>query len=193
MKIECINVMNSPHYREYIKKIVNECDNEFFPPLSARGGTTEKQLRNKVSQYNGVDAYINDLLKQVNIFASNEDGILMGFMSIIHDRQDEPIFHLSHPGTHNYISTVCVDKKHRRLGICSALYDFVENELPHEFTSGFTSTRTWCGNKSHIILLEKRGYEHIHTIENDRNHNGETANTVFYVKKNKPIAEGYYA
>ena len=184
MKIQYINVMNTPKYKDFIIKMVRDSDDEFFPPLSTRGSTTEKQLKIDVRSNNSIDAYISNLFGQVNVFASNEDGVLVGFMSVIHNRQDEPIFTSSNPGTYNYVSTVCVGKEYRRLGICSALYDFVENSLPHEFVSDFTCTRTWCWNSSHIQLLKKRGYKLIHTIEGDRNHNGKAADTVFYVKKN---------
>jgi len=185
MKIKYVDIENSQEHKNFMVGIVKDCDDEFFPPLSARGGTTEKQLKINTHSNNSIDAYINNLCEQINVFATLEDGTLVGFMSIIHNRQDEPIFTSANHGTHNYITTVCVENEYRRLGICTALYDFIENNLPSEYVSDFTCTRTWCWNTNHIKLLEKRGYELIHIIERDRNHDGKTADTVFYAKKNK--------
>jgi len=174
----------SERYAEYVRFLVNECSHEFFPPLNARKGTTDTDLKAHATlQVAGVDAYVNGLLGQANIFATNGNGEAIGFMSFIHNRSGEPIFDDLRFGINNYISTICVLLPYRRMGIGKLLYEFIEEGLPSEVSSDFISTRTWNDNKNHIFLLEKRGYECVHSLENDREHDGVVKSSVYFAKK----------
>ena len=177
------NTAECERHSHFIRNIVDECSHEFFPPLTARKSTTEKNLAGATNAADiGVDPYVEGLLKQENIFATSDDE-LIGFMSFIHDRSGEPIFDNLNFGANNYISTICVKNQFRNQGIGQLFYDFIERALPNKLAGNFVSTRTWSENKNHIHLLEKRGYSLIHTGMSDREWSGVKTSSVYYVKK----------
>jgi hypothetical protein len=111
------------------------------------------------------------------------DGNIAGFMSFIHNYRDK-VFDSYNIGTNNYISTLCVDLKYRHQGLANLLYSYIENDLPIEIRSSFTSTRTWSSNSSHLSLLNKRNYVLVKRVINDREYHGKVADTVYLAKSN---------
>jgi len=178
------NVAKCEKHSHFMRSIIDECSHEFFPPLTARKSTTEKNLAGGDNTVDiGTDAYVEGLLAQENIFATSDNDDLIGFMSFIHNRLGEPIFDNLNYGTNNYISTICIKKQFRNHGIGQLFYDFIEHSLPDNLAANFVSTRTWSENKNHIHLLEKRGYTLVYTGISDREWSGVRTSSVYYVKK----------
>ena len=80
----------------------------------------------------------------------------------------------------NYITTICVEKKHREKGVSSLLYEAVFYRLPHELKCDVVSSRTWSTNSKHIKLLQKLGFMIVHRVEDDR---GAGIATVYWAKR----------
>lgn len=178
------NITGKQEYIDFVEHIVKECSEEFFPPLLGRSSTQQKSFGRQPSSNDkhSDKSYINNLLMQSNIFAIVDNNIA-GFMSFIYDCHNE-IFDKLGYGKNNYITTICVEPKFRGRGIANALYDFIEQKLPLKSKADFTSTRTWSGNKSHLSLLDRRGYSLIHKIKDDREYQGQKADSVYYARKN---------
>lgn len=178
------DLIEKPQYIKFIEHIVNKCSDEFFPPLAGRTGTQQKDLKwytNGVHEI-GVSTYVEQLLKQENIFVVSDDKIV-GFMSFIHNCH-EATFDAFDGGANNFISTICVEPKFRRCGAAKKLYDFIEQKLPSALKADFTSTRTWSENHAHLSLLDARGYTLVYRIIDDREYQGQRADSAYYAKKN---------
>ena len=149
--------------------IICECDSEFVPPLSSRNSSTqsnlligrqEDQTDKKAKPY----VYFEGIKNQEFILAEIE-GRVVGFLTF---RTNYICDALQDFGVSNYITTLCVDKKHRKQGILSRMYDHMENELPEGIHCSKVSTRTWSQNNAHIGMLLKRGYGLQKTLNDDR-------------------------
>ena len=79
------------------------------------------------------------------------------------------------PGQSYYVSTICVNRAHRRRGIASLLYDRVEQIA----RPGIVSLRTWSTNAAQIGALGRRGYVCVKRIVDDR---GKGIDTVYFAK-----------
>ena len=55
-------------------------DKEFFPPLSCRSSTTQKNLSGNKQSTDGIKNYFEEMIKQ-KILVAVEDGKVMGFVS----------------------------------------------------------------------------------------------------------------
>ena len=151
-----------------ILSLLNECNNEFVPPLSSRYSTQQKEFNNIEVTNQKPNIYFDMIIKQHNIVAINNDKVV-GIMSFINNYDKKEYFGADFKNkNNNYISTVCVKKEFRHKKIATRLYDFIENQLPQEIKGECVSTRTWSSNKLHINLLNKRGYENTYTIKDDR-------------------------
>ena len=180
--VHILNTRDSKKHVKYMTTLIQRCNNDYFPPLSTRGGTRDSDLKKCEISHIGINSYVAELLGQENIFAVSDNRELIGFMSFIHNRRGETIFDCLNYGLNNYISTICVEPNHRNCGVATAMYDFIEEKLPNALCSSFISTRTWSGNENHIHILKRRGYSLIHTKIDDREYNGEKANSVYFVK-----------
>ena len=161
---------------------MQDCDNEFIPALSSRDSTQQQKFSNRKG--GSVKIYFDILAKQENILAIQNSKVI-GFMSFIYNYGNNDKFKMKNPNDiNNYITTTIVNKKFRRHGIATLLYNFIENNLSKSVRPNYISTRTWHTNFQHLELLKKRGYENTLTIKNDRpSPNGELLDTVYYGKR----------
>lgn len=166
-----------------IYEILISCDKEFIPPLSTRNATTQTDF-NSIMSYVPPYQYWIGILKQQNILAFVDD-CLVGFMSFKYNYKIGNWFSVKirENDVNNYISTICIHKDYRRLGIARKMYDYIENNLPNEYKSNYVSTRTWSTNINHIKLLYQCNFALIHTIPNDREYNNLKFDTLYFRKK----------
>lgn len=156
-------------------------DQEFFPPLSYRNSTRDQIFDDTktINHSSDIEPYISAIRKQKNILAL-EDNQVCGFLSFIHDYRDETLG--SEYAVNNYVSTICVNPQHRRLGIANLLYRYLEKSLPDSIKSKYITTRTWKDNFRHINLLTQRNYCLVHRIANHRKYNDIITDTVYFAK-----------
>ena len=168
-----------------IYEILISCDNEFIPPLSTRNATTQTDFHSSsIVSYAPPYQYWIGILKQQNILAF-VDECLVGFMSFKYNYKIENWFsvNIMENVVNNYISTICIYKNYRRLGIARKMYDYIENNLPNEYKCNYVSTRTWSANINHIKLLYQCNFLLLHTILNDREYNDLKFDTLYFGKK----------
>ncbi len=152
-----------------VRALLADCGDEFVPPLSSRHSTSQSELGPDQPRGDGVDAYFEEMRRQPIILAL-EGSELVGFLSYI------PGFVLDFlPGQSYYVSTICVNRAHRRRGIASLLYDRVEQIA----RPGIVSLRTWSTNAAQIGALGRRGYVCVKRIVDDR---GKGIDTVYFAK-----------
>ncbi len=158
-----------------VYKILCACDQDFYPPLSARDSSVSTSFA--VTNTTGsLEAYFSEMRNQVLLIA-REGSEIVGFMSFRHSFQMQELGEWS-PA--NYITTICVDPSQRGKGICSAFYDFMLNALPAEISSPVTATRTWSLNENHLRLLDKLNFTLVKELIDDR---GPGVDTVYYARK----------
>ncbi len=159
-----------------IRKMMEESDRDFIPPLSERSSTTQKNLRadEKSGQAMGISAYLNEMLGQ-KILACIEDDKLVGFVSFKENYVCDNIPQDCLPNI--YLSTLIVSAKARGKGITTRMYDCLFNEIYREVS---VFTRTWSTNIAHIKILQKFGFAEIARI---KNHRGEGIDTVYFANK----------
>lgn len=168
-----------------IYEILISCDNEFIPPLSTRNATTQTDFNSgSIVSYVPPYQYWIDILEQQNVIAFVDD-LIAGFMSLKYNYKIGNWFSVKvrENDVNNYISTICIHKNYRRLGIARKMYDYIENNLPNEYKSNYISTRTWSTNINHIKLLYQCNYMLLHTIPNDREYNDLKFDTLYFWKK----------
>ena len=161
----------SERQKKYIWNLVKEADNEFVPPLSARGGTTQKNLSGERSE--GVPQEYFDVLTTQSFILCIKEFRVVGFMSYIPDYKLEASDTVNM--TCDYISTIIVDPKFRNRGFTTGMYHKLFATRPGKLYA----TRTWSLNHTHISLLDKLGFTLILRLKDDR---GEGVDTVYYSK-----------
>lgn len=160
--------------REAIWELLVEVDHEFVPPLSARNGTTAKQLRSGGMAAAGPRTYFASLLSQTSLLAIDGDQ-LIGLLSFIAGHQSEM---LNGWCPASYVSTVAVRRERRRNRVARYLYDAVLH-LPPNLASPYVATRTWSGNEGHLRLLNELGFHEVTHIAGDR---GPAVDTVYLAR-----------
>lgn len=174
MKIIYANQDEIDKVKKALWELLCECDKEFYPPLSQRKSSSQKELSTKLdTNPEGPVAYFNEMIKQEFILSITDDK-LSGFMTF---KKDYICDALNGFGKSLYITTVCVDKNYRHQGILSLLYDCMETEVAPMLGYAQISTRTWSLNYTQIHSLEKRGYSMISILKDDR---GLGVDTLYY-------------
>ena len=154
-----------------VRELLFACADEFVPPLSARHSTSQTDLDSD-EHHSGAQAYFDEMREQPIVLALS-DGELLGFLSY------RPDFELDFLGEKSvYVTTVCVEAAHRRFGVASRLYGHIEDLVAPDTIS----LRTWSTNVAQIGALQKRGYECVRTLVDDR---GPGVDTVYFVKRNR--------
>ena len=138
--------------RDTVRNILFESDGEFFPPLSERSGTMQKEFGTLAET---PWAYFDDMAEQ-EIAIAYVNGEIAGFVSFL-------------PA--GYMTTAVVRQKYRRTGIFRRLLREVWNRFP------FTYCRTWSGNTACINALKSLGYEVTFVTIDDR---GKGEDTIFF-------------
>lgn len=163
--------------RDQIYSILCECDLEFYPPLSARNSSAQKNLDLKQPEEGGKPyTYFEEMINQDFILAQDGEKVV-GFMTF---RRNYSCSALNKYGESLYITTICVRKSHRNHGALSMMYDEIERNVSKSLNCPYISTRTWSKNEAQIHTLEKRGYSIATVLKNDR---GNGIDTVYYIIK----------
>ena len=152
-------------YEDQVKALLWACDHDFYPPLSARGSTTEQNLRTGEENLSGPELYFRSLKPQSWLLAVNE-GKLMGFMSYIPEKVVDGIDCV-------YFSTLIVNPEARHQGIARLIY----RTLIEDHKGRTIVLRTWSTNLGHLLLLEELGFRSYKTLKNDR---GEGVDTIYF-------------
>jgi len=149
-----------------VLRLLQTVDAEFYPPLSARHGTTQTDFVDD-HVHTSIWNYFSQMLHQMTITAT-VGGRLAGLMSIIcgYNLPEARI----HPPSY-YVSTVAVEPQFRRNGIAASLYQALFDFAVRPST---VATRTWSTNLSHLALLQKDGFEVTLRRVGDRSPNIDT-------------------
>lgn len=161
--------------KEAVWEILCECDRDFYPRLSLRNSSSQKNLKGNDAG-NPEDkptVYYEEMIKQYFILAYDGDEVV-GFMTFKENYECEA---LKEFGVSLYITTVCVRKARRGQGIMKALYGVMEQDVPAGCGCRRISTRTWSLNDAQIHELTKRGYERLAVLKDDR---GPGVDTVYF-------------
>ena len=173
-RIEHCVILPDP-LRIQVYRLLEECGDEFVPPLSQRVSTRQSDLVSPSSQASeGVKSYFEEMVQQRFLLArSSGDGQLLAFLSYIPSYQ-LPCCILDKMSS--YVSTICTTHTARGMGIARALYMALESFSE----SDVISLRTWSTNTAQMHLLGSLGYREIHKIPNDRGHG---IDTLYYMKE----------
>lgn len=171
--------------KSQIWDILCQCDDEFYPRLSARESSSQKNLDHLEEGGDERDkdkgkkvqptSYYAEMIQQ-DFILSYEGEEVTGFMTF---KQDYLCEALASFGSSLYITTVCVRKECRGKGVMNVLYDYMEQEAAKALGCGRISTRTWSLNHAQLHALPRRGYEEICTLPNDR---GGGVDTIYFGK-----------
>lgn len=181
MRTKYVGKITDEKEKQQIWELLCECDQEFWPPLSARNSSVQKDLRSgAVEEEQTGDTvqkptvYFDEMISQEFILACDEEGKVAGFMTF---KKDYTCDALKDFGTSLYITTICVKKNLRRQHIMSGLYDCMETTAAAACGCSRISTRTWSENEAHMKGLQHRGYRLLAVLKDDR---GPGIDTVYY-------------
>lgn len=178
MRIEYKGTELNEVEKSQIWEILCQCDEDFYPPLSARNSSSQKQLKEEDGssmEKNGEPTvYFEEMIRQDFILAYADNGKVVGFMTFKKDYICEA---LEPFGASLYITTICVRNECRGQHTMDALYDHMENEVTSECGCEKVSTRTWSLNTAHLHELRRRGYSEIAVLKDDR---GEGVGTIYF-------------
>lgn len=177
MRIEYRGKVTEEKEKEEIWDILCECDSEFYPPLSARNSSVQKDLKSGGAGGEKPTVYFEEMIRQEFILAFCDSGEMAGYMTF---KKSYTCDALAEFGESLYITTICVKKKYRRQHIMDALYDCMETEVSAACGCPRISTRTWSQNEAHMNGLIRRGYCLISRLPDDR---GPGVDTVYYGRK----------
>ena len=161
-------------YRAQLFALLEQGDNDFVPPLSARFSTSDTAFSAETVSKNGVLAYFNDMIRE-DILAAVEDGALLGFVTFKKDLVKPPLDESTLPNL--YICTLLVDPAARGRALTKRMYAHLFDTL---YPNVNLYTRTWSTNAAHIAILSHFGFSLFKRIENDR---GPGIDTVYFEKK----------
>lgn len=128
VRYEIAGQVSSEIHANDILEMLKECDQEFFPPLSARTSTVQSKLTGLEAQADGIRAYHQQLMEQLTILAYDEEGSLAGFLSYKENYSCPEIPEDSSPNV--YITTVIVSPSIRGQGVASRLYEALTRQHP---------------------------------------------------------------
>lgn len=160
-----------------VLEILQECDADFVPPLSARQSTCQKGWEGQETELStGVLRYYEELSGQVTLLQKQE-GHVTAFLSY------KPSFTceaLQEFGNVCYLTTLCIRKKYRGMGLAPVLYEKVCGEIRKRKPDAIIALRTWSTNRAQLHLMEKLGFQCVARLSGDR---GPGIDTVYFVKE----------
>lgn len=181
MKVEYKWTKLNETEREQIWEILCQCDDEFYPPLSARNSSSQKQLKSedgsRMEKAQKPTAYFAEMIRQDFVLAYDETGRVVGFMTF---KKDYICDALETFGRSLYITTICVRDECRGHNILGHLYEYMEQEATRQCGCKCVSTRTWSLNTAHLHGLSRRGYETLAVLKDDR---GPGVDTIYFGKR----------
>lgn len=166
----------SEEEKQAIWEILCECDNEFYPPLSARESSAQKTLQPVVGHKGEAvqpTMYFQEMIQQDFLLAYHNEEVI-GFMTF---RTNYIRDALKDFGESLYITTVAVLPSERGRGVSQQLYQYMEETVTDICQCNRISTRTWSLNITQLHVLEKRGYQRLAVLKDDR---GAGVDTIYF-------------
>lgn len=160
-------------YYDEMLSLMELSDKEFVPPLSQRGSTTQKNLK-ETENVGSVSDYLNEMTNQ-KIVAVIEDDNLLGYVSFKENYTNDIIGADTLPNI--YLSTLILSPASRGKGVTKKLYSHLFFNL---YSNSNIYTRTWSTNYAHTKILDFFGFEEIARLKDDR---GNGIDTVYFSKK----------
>lgn len=170
------DVLTVEREKKEIYDLLKECDLDFWPPLSARSGTSQKELSGARQSAGGVRSYYEEILQQSAILAKRGEETI-GFLSY---RPSYRCQALEQFGEVCYMTTLCLRHTERGKGLSPSIYRAAEQRIRQRFPGRLITFRTWSTNQAQMHLVQKLGYRCVAVLENDR---GEGVDTMYYVKE----------
>lgn len=167
--------------KDQIWEILCQCDDEFYPRLSLRDSSSQKDLSGGGTGTAQPVTYFREMVGQDFILAYEEEtGTIAGFMTFKRDYICEAMESFGHSF---YITTVCVRKELRGRGIMKGLYHCMETEVPQLLGCSRITTRTWSLNQAQLHELAKRGYRQLALL---KDHRGPGVDTIYFGMEVQP-------
>ena len=176
MSIEYVGNNLTQEHKDAVWNLLVACDQDFYPPLSARTSTSQKTFDTDSTAGTVPKEYYESMLEQDFVFA-REGGKLVGFLSF---KPNYICPELSEYGKTIYMTTMCVYPEMRGHGISGGLYTAVEKDARELWKLPVITTRTWSTNAAQMYMLPKRGYRIEKVLVNDR---GNGVDSVYFVKE----------
>lgn len=159
-----------------IYDILKECDEDFCPPLSCRGGTNEKSLANAERNEEGILQYFQDVRAHSNVVLTC-NGKAVAFMSFVRPYDCEEL-HPYQPLT--YLTTLCIRHDFRGKGLSVVMYEKTMEFIKKKYPQDTITLRTWSTNKAQMHLMKRLEFQLVATLKDNR---GPGVDTVYYIKK----------
>lgn len=166
MKLQVFEKLEHTAYLQQLYGLLEAADNEFIPPLSSRGSTTQQTLSD--AKNDGIADYFHEMKQQCFVLALEGDTVA-GFMSFKKD------YHCDYvpAGKNLYASTSVVSPDFRGQGLMRKFYEAMIEHYPERPIY----TRTWHENTPHLHVLARLGFELIAEL---KNHRGPGIHTVYF-------------
>jgi L-amino acid N-acyltransferase YncA len=171
MELKYFESVASCGYAADIQALLEMADQEFIPPLSARGSSTQQNLTSAAAVSEGAKAYFEAMSAQPVVVAV-ENGRCCGFMAFKKDYVCE--YYNKTPNL--YASTCVVHPVARGKGLMRGFYQTMIDLFPN----CSIYTRTWHTNIAHLKVLEKLGFSLLVQLPD---HRGPGMDTVYYCKE----------
>ena len=159
--------------KEELLDILRECDSDFCPPLSERGGTSEQSLFGEAVHSDGVMDYYHDILMQETLLWKRE-GKTIAFMSY---RPSYTCRELENLGDTVYLTTLCIRRRCRGQGLSTPIYRAVIDHIKKAYPGKHIAYRTWTTNLAQMKTAEHFGFPVIAVLKDDR---GPGVDTVYF-------------
>ena len=166
MELQVFEKLEHTAYLRQLYNLLEAADQEFIPPLSCRGSTTQQTLSDASS--NGIADYFAEMKQQCFVLAL-EGQQVAGFMSFKKD------YHCDYvpAGRNLYASTSVVSPDFRGQGLMKKFYLTMIEHYPDRAIY----TRTWHENFPHLRVLDQLGFVQIAELPN---HRGPGIHTVYF-------------
>ena len=152
-----------------IFELLQNSDNDFIPPLSARADTVHKFNE---KQNGSLVKFYEEIIKE-NFLLLLNNGKVEGFFSFIKDHylelKEQIIFC-------DYITIILINSKVRNKGYTKKMY----NAFLNQRKGRNVATRTWSLNYAHLHILDSLGFKLVQTDKDDR---GVNIDSVYYLFK----------
>ena len=152
-----------------IFELLQNSDNDFIPPLSARADTVHKFNE---KQNGCLVKFYEEIIKE-NFLLLLNNGKVEGFFSFLKDHylelKEQIIFC-------DYITIILINSKVRNKGYTKKMY----NAFLNQRKGRNVATRTWSLNYAHLHILDSLGFKLVQTDKDDR---GVNIDSVYYLFK----------
>lgn len=170
MELQYFETVRDSGYAKDIHALLVLADQEFIPPLSSRGSSTQADLSAAEKVSEGASVYFETMSTQPAVLAI-ENGRCMGFMAFKVDYSCEQIPESCLPNL--YASTCVVHPDTRGQGLMGKFYE----KMIELFPDRGIYTRTWHTNFPHLKILDRLGFTELARLPD---HRGPGMHTVYF-------------